>query len=42
MTNIDNSVEFVKNNLERSYNKMSQESKEYYKAKKDLIQSILS
>ena len=42
MTNIDNSVEFVKSNLERSYNKMSQESKKYYKTKKDFIQSILS
>jgi len=40
--NIDDGVEFVKSKLERSYNKMSQESKKYYKAKKDLIQSILS
>jgi uncharacterized protein len=40
--NLDDGVEFVKSKLERSYNKMSQESKEYYKAKKDLIQSIVS
>ena len=40
--NIDDGVRFVKSKLERSYNKMSQESKEYYKVKKDLIQSILS
>ena len=40
--NIDDGVEFVKSKLERSYNKMSQESKEYYKAKKDFIQSILN
>ncbi|WP_244980284.1 HD domain-containing protein [Clostridium gasigenes] len=40
--NIDDGVEFVKSKLERSYNKMSQESKEYYKTKKDLVQSILS
>ncbi len=35
-------TEFVKSKLERSYNKMSKESKEYYKDKRDLIQSILS
>ena len=39
--NIDDGIKFVKSKLERSYNKMSQESKEYYKVKKDLIQSIL-
>lgn len=39
--NIDEGVDFIKGKLERSYNKMSQESKEYYKAKKDLIESIL-
>ena len=39
--NIDDGVKFIKSKLERSYNKMSQESKEYYKVKKDLIQSIL-
>jgi len=40
--NIDDGVEFVKNKLERSYNKMSQESKEYYKDKRTMVQSILS
>jgi uncharacterized protein len=40
--NIDDGVEFVRNKLQRSYSKMSQESKDYYKAKKDLIESILS
>lgn len=39
--NIDDGVEFVKSKLERSYNKMSQESKEYYQYKRDMIQSIL-
>lgn len=39
--NIDDGVEFVKSKLERSYNKMSQESKEYYQDKTALIQSIL-
>lgn len=38
---IDDGVEFVKNKLERSYNKMSKESKEHYKDKRLLIQSIL-
>lgn len=40
--NIDDGMKFVKNKLERSYNKMSPKSKKYYKVKKDLIQSILS
>ena len=39
--NIADGVKFVKNKLERSYNKMSEESKEYYKEKRNLIQSIL-
>jgi uncharacterized protein len=39
---IDDGTEFVKSKLERSYNKMSEASKEYYKDKRDLIQSILS
>lgn len=39
--NIDDGVKFVKNKLERSYSKMSQESKEYYKEKRNSIQSIL-
>lgn len=39
--NINDGVEFVKSKLERSYNKMSQESKEYYQDKRDMIQSIL-
>jgi uncharacterized protein len=40
--NISDGAEFVKSKLERSYNKMSQESKEYYKDKRNLIQSILN
>jgi uncharacterized protein len=40
--NIDDGAKFVKNKLERSYNKMSQKSKEYYKDKRNLIQSILN
>ncbi len=40
--NIDDGVEFVKSKLERSYNKMSQESKKYYQDKRNMIQSILS
>jgi uncharacterized protein len=39
--NIDDGVEFVKSKLERSYNKMSQESKEYYQDKRDMVKSIL-
>lgn len=39
--NIDDGVEFVKNKLERSYNKMSKESKEHYKDKINMIKSIL-
>lgn len=39
--NIEEGVNFVKSKLERSYNKMSKESKEYYKLKNDLIQSTL-
>jgi len=40
--NIDDGVEFVKSKLERSYNKMSQDSKEYYQDKRTMVQSILS
>lgn len=40
--NIQDGVEFVKNKLDRSYNKMSKESKEYYKLKREAILSILS
>lgn len=40
--NIQDGVEFVKNKLDRSYNKMSNQSKEYYKVKRELILSILS
>jgi len=40
--NIDDGAEFVKSKLERSYNKMSQESKEHYQDKRNMIQSILS
>lgn len=40
--NINDGIEFVKNKLERSYNKMSQESKEHYKDKRNLILSLLS
>ncbi|WP_297638431.1 HD domain-containing protein [uncultured Clostridium sp.] len=39
--NIDDGTNFVKNKLDRSYNKMSSESKEYYKNKRELILSIL-
>ncbi|WP_346916158.1 HD domain-containing protein [Clostridium sp.] len=39
--NIDDGVEFVKSKLERSYNKMSKESKEYYQDKRNMIQAIL-
>ncbi len=31
--NIEEGIEFVKNKLERSYNKLSNESKEFYKEK---------
>lgn len=40
--NIDDGAEFVKSKLERSYNKMSQESKKYYQDKRNMIESILS
>lgn len=39
--NIDDGTEFVKNKLERSYNKMSQVGKDYYKAKRDAVKAIL-
>lgn len=39
--NIADGVKFVKDKLERSYNKMSQESKEYYKDKRAIVLSIL-
>lgn len=39
--NIDDGLEFVKSKLERSYNKMSQESKKYYQHKREMIKSIL-
>ncbi|WP_346867493.1 MULTISPECIES: HD domain-containing protein [unclassified Clostridium] len=39
--NIDDGLEFVKSKLERSYNKMSRESKEYYQDKRNMIQAIL-
>ncbi len=38
---VDDGVMFIKNKLERSYNKMSQKSKEYYQDKRNLIQAIL-
>jgi uncharacterized protein len=34
-------IDFVKNKLERSYAKMSQESKEYYKDKREFIMAML-
>lgn len=34
---IEEGTEFVKNKLERSYNKMSVESKEYYRDKREMI-----
>lgn len=37
---IEEGTEFVKNKLERSYNKMSEESKEHYKQKKEIIKTI--
>lgn len=39
--NIADGVKFVKDKLERSYNKMSQESQEYYKDKRAIVLSIL-
>ena len=39
--NINDGTEFVRSKLERSYNKMSENSKEYYKEKRDFIKSIL-
>jgi uncharacterized protein len=39
--NIHDGMEFVKNKLERSYNKMSEESKEYYKDKRVAVESLL-
>ena len=38
---IDEGITFVKSKLDRSYNKMSNESKEYYKNRTELILSIL-
>ena len=38
---IDEGITFVKSKLDRSYNKMSNESKEYYKNRRELILSIL-
>lgn len=37
---IKDGTEFVKNKLERSYNKMSEKSKEHYKQKKEMIKVI--
>lgn len=39
--NIDDGVEFIKSKLERSYNKMSEQSKKYYQDKRNMILSIL-
>jgi len=39
--NINDGVEFIKSKLERSYNKMSQGSKDYYQHKRDMVLSIL-
>ena len=39
--NIDDGIAFVKNKLDRSYNKMSNESREYYKYKREMVLSIL-
>lgn len=39
--NINDGREFVRNKLERSYNKMSEKSKEYYKEKRNFIKYIL-
>ena len=40
--NIQDGVEFVKNKLDRSYNKMSKQSKEYYRLKREVVLSILN
>jgi uncharacterized protein len=40
--NISDGAEFVKRKLERSYNKMSKESREYYKDKRNMVQAIFS
>ncbi len=38
---INEGIDFVKGKLERSYNKMSKESKEFYKHKREIIETIL-
>ncbi len=38
---LEEGVEFVKAKLDRSYNKMSKESKEYYKDKREMVLSVL-
>ena len=38
---LEDGVEFIKNKLDRSYNKMSKESKEYYKERREFIMYIL-
>lgn len=40
--NIEEGIEFVRNKLNRSYNKLSDESKEIYKNKYTTAMSILS
>lgn len=39
--NLPDGVDFVRNKLKRSYNKMSEESKKHYENKKDMVLSIL-
>lgn len=39
---LNDGLEFVKSKLKRSYDKMSEKSKEYYKTKIDLIHSVLT
>lgn len=39
--NINDGVEFIKSKLERSYNKMSEESKKHYQNKREMVLSIL-
>lgn len=39
--NVKDGVEFVKNKIDRSYQKMSKDSQDYYKDKKDLVIKIL-
>lgn len=39
--NIEEGVQFVKSKLERSYNKLSDESKEFYRGKYEHVMAVL-